>query len=270
MVDTVSVRPPAVAGSFYPSSKRELAQLVATLLADARRAAPAVAGRRLKALIAPHAGYVYSGAIAASVFALVDRPIARVVLIGPAHRVYCPHLASPGVDRLATPLGEVAVDVAAIERVGATPNPAAHAREHSLEVELPFVQAIAPNAVVVPLIVSDASAHEVGTALDALWGGDDTLIVISSDLSHYMPYDDGRATDRTTADRIVALATDVHGDEACGAAAINGLAWVATRRRLAPELVDLRSSGDTAGSRREVVGYGAFAFYEPAAPGEAA
>jgi len=257
-----TIRPPAVAGSFYPSERGELAHVVDALLA----AAPQVAGPCPKVLIVPHAGYVYSGPIAASAFARIaphgDR-IERVVLVGPAHRVAVDGLAGPGVAWLATPLGELAVDVdtlASLPELGTSV--AAHAREHSLEVELPFLQRVAPSARLVPLVVGRARPEEVGRALDALWGGPETLIVISSDLSHYEPYRVGREHDERTVARILDGDTDLAGSDACGAVALNGLAWLARTRRLRLELIDLRSSGDTAGTRDEVVGYGAFVGHE--------
>lgn len=253
----VTVRQPAVAGSFYPGSPDVLDAEVTRLLA----AASVPAGPRPKALIVPHAGYIYSGPIAASAFARItpygDR-ITRVVLIGPAHRVFVHGLASTGADRLRTPLGEIAVEQVA----GVHANPAAHAREHSLEVMLPFLQKVCPNARVVALCGSRARPDEVGTLLEDNWGGPETLILISSDLSHYLPYAEGRAVDRQTADRILALDPTIDGDHACGSIGINGLLWLAKRKGLRGELVDLRSSGDTAGDKAEVVGYGAFAFYE--------
>jgi len=250
-----------VAGVFYPGEPKRLAAEVDRLVA----AAPSGTGACPKALIVPHAGFVYSGPIAASAFARVapfaDR-IERVILIGPAHRVFVPGLASPGAARMATPLGEVEVDRSAL--AGIAEHPAAHAREHCLEVELPFLQRVLPRAKIVPLIGSRADSEDVGALLAKLYGGPETLIVISSDLSHYLPYDDGRARDRRTADRICALDETIAGEEACGAIGIDGLMWLARAKNLRAELLDLRSSGDTAGSRDQVVGYGAFAFYEAA------
>lgn len=258
-----TVRAPAVAGTFYPGSAAELGSTVDRLLAAA--AVPPNAACP-KALIVPHAGYVYSGPIAASAFARVkpfgDR-ITRVVLIGPAHRVFVDGLVSPGASRLRTPLGELAVDKEALAMLGLPANPSAHAREHSLEVELPFLQRVTPHAKLVPLAGTRAKPELVGAALDKLWGGPETLIVISSDLSHYLPYAEGRSTDEQTCARILA-AQPVEGESACGSIGINGLLWLAKRKRLRIELVDLRSSGDTAGGRDEVVGYGAFALYEVA------
>jgi MEMO1 family protein len=258
------VRFPAVAGTFYPASRAELDALVTTLLAEAHEAGET---RRPKALIVPHAGYVYSGPVAASGFARLARHganVERIVLIGPAHRVPVDGLAEPGVSHMRTPLGDVAVDVDALRALPEIrPNGAAHAREHSLEVQLPFLQKVASRAKVVPLVAGDAEPEDVARIIERCWGGSETVIVISSDLSHYLRYDDARAADRHTADRVLAL--DPHplgGADACGSTGINGVLLAARARRLDVELVDLRNSGDTAGSRHEVVGYGAFAFYE--------
>jgi AmmeMemoRadiSam system protein B len=252
------VRPPAVAGTFYPAQAAVLDAQLTELLAQA----PPATGPCPKALIVPHAGYIYSGPIAASAFARItpygDR-IERVVLVGPAHRVFVHGLATTGADRLRTPLGEIEVE--AIEMPA---NPAAHAREHSLEVELPFLQKVCPRARVIAMCGSRARPDEVAAVLASLWGGPETLIVISSDLSHYLPYGEGRALDERTAQQIVALDPTVAGEHACGSIGINGLLWLARSKGMRAELVDLRSSGDTAGSRDEVVGYGAFAFYEAA------
>jgi hypothetical protein len=258
------IRAPAVAGSFYPESKADLGALVDRLLEGAR---PAVEPSAPKAIVVPHAGYMYSGPIAASAFKLfepIKDRIKRIVLIGPAHRVYLDGLASPGATALATPLGQVPVDghsLASLPDVAADPR--AHAREHSLEVEIPFLQRVAPRATLVPLVVGQAPPEVVGRILERLWDGPETRIVISSDLSHYLPYEEGRFADARTARRIVSLGSQPIGPEdACGAHGINGLLWVARKKRLRAELVDLRSSGDTADPRDEVVGYGAFAFYE--------
>lgn len=254
------VRAPAVAGMFYPGEPRELARTVATLLAGARPT-----GRRPKALIVPHAGYRYSGPIAAAAFATIvpyAHEIARVVLLGPAHREFVDGFASPDARRMASPLGEHAIDVAALERLGIAGNARAHAEEHCLEVMLPFLHAVVPHATLIPLIGSRSTPAQTGALLAALWGGPETLIVISSDLSHYLPYDRARARDAATASRILALDPSIASEDACGSLAIDGLTWLARDKHLIPEQLDLRNSGDTAGSRDRVVGYGAFAFYE--------
>ncbi|HEY1552307.1 MAG TPA: AmmeMemoRadiSam system protein B [Kofleriaceae bacterium] len=257
------VRRAAVAGSFYPASKPELSRLIDRLLDEAKAGKPTAAPP--KVLVAPHAGYIYSGPIAASAFARVTTPIERVVLFGPAHRVFVRGMVSPGADRLETPLGEIEVDREALARVPyVVANADAHAGEHSLEVELPFIQKVAPEARVVPIAVSHANASDVGRALEALWGGPETLIVISSDLSHYHPYADGRARDQRSVAKILAFDPTLLGEDACGCTGLNGLAWVAQHKPLRGELIDLRSSGDTAGSRDAVVGYAALAFAEPA------
>ena len=256
-----AVRKPAVAGRFYPAGREELRETVERLL---RGAAEHPSERRPKAIIAPHAGYIYSGPIAARAFSLLAPTIERAIVVGPAHRVFVDGVVSPGAARMATPLGDVEVDVASLAGVRADPR--AHALEHSIEVELPFVQTVAPRAKVVPLAVGGGEGpREVARVLRALWGGPETVVVVSSDLSHYLPYDAGREVDRATAARVVSLAPPIDGEEACGAAGINGLLEVAREKGLRAELVDLRSSGDTAGSHDEVVGYGAFAFYEEAA-----
>jgi MEMO1 family protein len=256
-------RLPAVAGTFYPDSAKVLRDTVDAMLAAAR--APAEPQRPPKALIVPHAGYVYSGPIAATAYATLipfrDR-YRKVVLLGPSHRVYFPGLALTEADVLDTPLGPVAID-------GALPDvprlAAPHAREHSLEVQLPFLQRVLPGFTLVPLAVGDARGAEVARVIEAEWGGPETLIVVSSDLSHYHPYEVARRTDAVTARRILDLSPGpLHHDQACGATPVNGLLEVARRRGLRPELLDLRSSGDTAGSPDAVVGYGAFAFYEEA------
>jgi MEMO1 family protein len=260
------VRPAAMAGSWYPGESTALAAEVASYLADTRGAA----GKAPKAIIAPHAGYMYSGPIAGSIYArlapLADR-IERVVLAGPAHRVYVTGVAVPSVEAFASPLGEVALDVAAIAKLRELPfvevNDAAHAREHSLEVHLPFLQSVLGRFRLVPVVVGDASPGEMALLFETLWGGDETLIVVSSDLSHYLPYDSARGRDRDTARAIVELQATLVPEEACGAAPINGLLRAARQRGMKAEMVDLRNSGDTAGDRSRVVGYGGFAFTEP-------
>jgi AmmeMemoRadiSam system protein B/AmmeMemoRadiSam system protein A len=264
----MTIRPPAVAGTFYPASAPELSREIDALLADAE---PAARGQRApKAIIAPHAGYIYSGPTAAAVYALLAparAAITRVVLLGPVHRVPVRGLALPEATILATPLGNVEIDTAAVAALRTLPqitiSAAAHAQEHSLEVQLPFLQTMLDNFTVVPLAVGDATAGEVAQVLDTLWGGAETLIVISSDLSHYLAYRDAQAVDRVTAQAILDLRTDIAHEQACGGTPVNGLLQAARKRRLVPRLIDLRNSGDTAGDRNRVVGYGAFAFDEP-------
>lgn len=263
------VRPPAVAGSFYPGDADRLAATVDHLLAEAET----TGSTEPRALIVPHAGYAYSGPIAASGYARLSsaaRRIRRVLLLGPSHFVPFRGLALPEASALATPLGEVPVDRDAAELAGRFSQVAAlsgaHAREHSLEVQLPFLQRMFERVSVLPLVVGSASAQEIAEVLDALWTPADTLLLVSSDLSHYLPYARAAQVDRATAGRIASLSPEpLTPEEACGAAPINGLLAAARRRRLRVEPLDLRSSGDTAGGRDQVVGYGAFAFYEPGA-----
>ena len=219
-----------------------------------------------KALIVPHAGYIYSGPISASAYIRLPRArsvIRRVVLLGPSHRVPLHGLALPAADAFATPLGEVLLDHDAMERLKEFPQVSvfddAHLLEHSLEVHLPFLQAVLDNFRLLPLVVGDASADDVADVLDALWGGDETVIVISSDLSHYQDYQTAQAMDRETSDAIERLAyEDIHRDQACGRMPVSGLLLAARRKGLHCKTIDLRNSGDTAGPRDQVVGYGAY------------
>jgi MEMO1 family protein len=265
-----SVRAPAVAGMFYPADPAKLAAEVDELLATAERSHHDVVAP--KAIIVPHAGYVYSGAVAASAYSRLRnarRSIRRVVLLGPVHRVPVRGLALPGVDVFQTPLGAVTLDQEAIAKVRNLPqvtqSAAAHEMEHSLEVHLPFLQRLLDDFTLVPFAVGDASREEVAEVLDALWGGDETLIVVSSDLSHFLPYDAARTIDAETASMILDLRSDIDHQHACGGTPVNGLMLTANRRKLKVQLVDLRNSGDTAGDRNRVVGYGSFIVTSPAA-----
>lgn len=260
------VRPAAVAGRFYPDSPVQLRKLVGEFLTEARGRGPVP-----KALIVPHAGYVYSGPIAASAYARLlsaGPKIERVVLLGPAHRVRVAGLATTASEYFATPLGRMPIDREAVAQALTLPqvcaDDRAHAPEHSLEVQLPFLQYVLGNVKLVPFVVGNASADEVAEVLELLWGGRETLIVISSDLSHYHDYGTCRTLDAQTAHAIEALEPDeIAPESACGQRGIAGLLRVARRRGLQAHTVDLRNSGDTAGPRDQVVGYGAFAF-EPA------
>jgi AmmeMemoRadiSam system protein B len=254
---------PAVAGAFYPAEPSRLRSEVSSLLAGAAspRSAP-------KALIAPHAGYAYSGRIAAAAFATLRvgaQKISRVVLIGPAHYVPFHGIAVPTVQRFATPLGEVPLDEEALKAVGdcefVVAAHVAHEPEHALEVELPFLQSVLASFQLAPLLVGDAPPEAVAEALRCLWGGSETLIVVSSDLSHYLNYDHAQRLDLETAAAIE------RGDwaslgpsRACGWLAIAGLLQECTRLSLSARCLGLCNSADTAGSRDRVVGYGAWAF----------
>lgn len=264
LIELSGIRPPAVAGRFYPEGPVELRHLVAELLAGA----PPAAAPAPKALIAPHAGYVFSGPIAASAYANLAPArdtIKRLVLLGPSHRVAFSGLAAASVAAFATPLGQVPVDTEAVRQLLKLPQvqvcDRAHAGEHALEVQLPFLQAVLDEFALVPLLVGEATADEISAVLDALWGGPETCIVISSDLSHYCTVALARELDGATARAIVALAPEEIGEEgACGRLPILGLLRVARRRGLHARVVDLRNSGDTGGPRQQVVGYGAFVF----------
>ena len=260
-----TIRQPAVAGQFYARDPDELATTVAMLL----DAVPADEAPAPKALIVPHAGYIYSGPIAASAYARL-RPYhdcyRRVVLLGPSHRVPFQGLAVTDADAFSTPLGDVPVDrqaIAELDLPGLTVAAAPHAREHSLEVHLPFLQAVLDDFALVPIVVGDADPELVARVLDALWDGPETLIVISSDLSHYLPYAAAKAIDAATCQAIEQL--DVGGlshEMACGATPVAGLLIAASRRKLEVSTLDLRNSGDTAGDKGAVVGYGAWSFCE--------
>ncbi|ROR32894.1 AmmeMemoRadiSam system protein B [Inmirania thermothiophila] len=259
-----TVRPPAVAGLFYPEQREELARTVDALLAGAQAAGPPP-----KAIVAPHAGYVYSGPVAATAYAAL-RPLAgrieRVVLLGPSHRVPFDGLAAPSTDYFRTPLGDVPVDREAIESIRDLPQVCildeAHALEHSLEVHLPFLQRVLGGFRLVPLVVGDAAPEEVAEVIERLWGGDETLIVVSSDLSHYHDYHTARRMDAATSMAVEALAPERIGyEQACGRHPLQGLLVAARRRGLQARTLDLRNSGDTAGPRDRVVGYGAYAFH---------
>lgn len=263
-----SVRPSAVAGLFYPRDASELQDVVLQYLSDAQVGDLPAAS---KAMIVPHAGYVYSGPVAAAAYAsiAVRRDIIRrVVLIGPSHRVYLKGLALPEADAFATPLGKVAIDREAKAMLLAGGDVVAadapHANEHCLEVQLPFLQTILDDFTLVPLVVGTATPLHVASVLASAWGGEETLVLISSDLSHYHPYDVAQRIDSATSESILRRATDLSGEQACGAACINGLLQLATERKLNVTEIARLNSGDTAGDRARVVGYGAFAVHEPA------
>ncbi len=259
-----SVRAPAVAGLFYPKDPQILAREVGRLLDEAAgsgKAEPAP-----KAIIAPHAGYIYSGPIAASAYARLSPArgrIRRVVLIGPAHRVAFRGLALPAAESFATPLGVFPIDQAAVARLAQLPQvkrlDEPHRLEHAIEVQLPFVFAALGLVPIVPLVAGETNAAEIAEVIEALWEGPETLIVISSDLSHYHDYATARRMDEATSAAIEALDEQSIGwEQACGRLPIAGLLAVARRRGLKARLIDLRSSGDTAGPRDSVVGYGAY------------
>lgn len=270
MVLSAHHRPAAVAGMFYPGSPKQLSDEVAGMLATALRTASQTG--RPKAFIVPHAGYIYSGPIAASAYACLiplRDIIRRVVLLGPTHRVAIRGLALPVSGFFDTPLGSVKVDTAISESLLQLPqvqqSEEAHALEHSLEVQIPFLQRALDDFTLVPLAVGMADSEEVAGVLNQAWGGPETLIVISSDLSHYHPYAEARTLDQATIRQIEALHELTDHEQACGATPINGLLRCARQHGLHAHLLDLRNSGDTAGDKSRVVGYAAFSFSEKAA-----
>jgi AmmeMemoRadiSam system protein B len=259
----LTLRPATVAGRFYPKEparlQEEVDRLLAAVWVPPEEPTP-------KALIVPHAGYVYSGPIAASGFARLKRAghtLERVVLLGPSHHAAFEGLALPESQVFETPLGPMNLDTEALTHLPhLRRSEAIHRPEHSLEVQLPFLQRVAPQARLIPLIVGRATPFQVAEVLKLLWGGPETVLVVSTDLSHYLPYREGRALDEETAQKILNLDTVLDGERACGAAPVAGFLEAARRKHMHPRLLDLRSSGDTAGDLEEVVGYGAFAFFE--------
>lgn len=277
------VRRAAVAGHFYQDSKDILSNDVVSMLAAATPAGNADAANPdtttlhtasiTKALIVPHAGYIYSGAVAASAYRLLQPAhdtIKRVVLLGPTHRVPVFGMALPEAEAFETPLGKVQLDLETMKHARefeqVTISDKAHLQEHSLEVQLPFLQTVLDDFSLVPFAVGRVTPVRVAEVLDALWGGPETLIVISSDLSHFHPYSEAIAIDTKTAEHILQLDATVSHDQACGGTPVNGMMVAARQHKLLPRLLDIRNSGDTAGDRKRVVGYAAFAFLENSRP----
>lgn len=254
-------RAPAVAGSFYPADAATLSHMLTGFLDRA-----AGDGHAPKAIIVPHAGYIYSGPIAASAYARlkpVRDSISRVVLIGPSHRVAFQGLAVSAADTFSTPLGKIAIDQSAIQQLQQLPFVGyleqAHALEHSLEVHLPFLQQTLNHFKLVPIVAGDATPHQVSQVLEILWGGPETLIVISSDLSHYHDYATSQTLDKHTSELIEALDYQaLSSNAACGKVPVGGLLKLLREKSLHIKTIDLRNSGDTAGDKYRVVGYGAY------------
>jgi len=270
MSATATLRPPAVAGRFYPADAAALRTALRQHLAAARPPAPALAP---KAIVVPHAGYMYSGAVAASAYACLTPlrgRIRRVVLLGPAHRAPVVGLALPDTLAFGTPLGPVPVDADGVAALRGLPqvlqDANAHAAEHSLEVHLPFLQEVLGEFAVLPLVAGRVPTECVAETLERVWGGPETLLVVSSDLSHYHPYAVARHEDRGTAHDLLAMRSDIDHAHACGATVLNGLMHLARRRGMRPTLLDLRNSGDTGGDRSRVVGYAALALHESHGP----
>lgn len=256
------IRPAAVAGLFYPADADQLHSDIQSMLSVAQQTESAP-----KALIVPHAGYIFSGPVAASGFAQlknIRHTVKRVIVLGPCHRVPLRGLATSSADYFETPLGSISIDREAISRIISLPQveefDLTHQQEHSLEVQLPFLQEVLDDFSLVPLVVGDTSAEEVSEVLERLWGGDETLIVISSDLSHYHDYNTARAMDTETCQAIEEMnSAAIHYDQACGRNPVTGLLLAAKKHGLHVTTLDLRNSGDTAGDKSSVVGYGAWA-----------
>jgi len=262
---TKAIREPAVAGMFYPADATELRRDVTNYIEHGKTPQPLPT---LKALIAPHAGYIYSGPIAGSAYACLSSlrsTITRVVIFGPSHRVGFRGIAASNAEAFQTPLGDVPVDTEACEATNRFPfvfhHDLAHRDEHGLEVQLPFLQVMLNSFTIAPFVVGDATGNEVAEVIEALWGGPETLVVISSDLSHYLTYNEAVALDKQTSESIEQLAPDeISANQACGRLPIKGLLLNAKKHHLHPQTIDLRNSGDTAGDKRQVVGYGAYVF----------
>lgn len=243
---------------FYPGNPQELARTVQQFLS------PGEAAVSPKMLIVPHAGYVYSGAVAGSAYAQLQQAkhIRRVVLLGPSHRVALRGVAVPSVDAFVTPLGDISIDNELRQAIASLPgvivHDAPHAQEHALEVQLPFLQTVLQDFTLLPLVVGDAEPETVVAVLEKVWGGEETLIVISTDLSHYLPYGIAKKVDAETSALIESRSTQIHPEQACGARPLNGALLLAKKKGLQVQCVKLANSGDTAGTRDRVVGYGAY------------
>lgn len=272
-MNTHQIRQPAVAGAFYSGQKQTLQNDVNTLLqaaiVDIERSRKGDIQPSPKAIIVPHAGYIYSGATAAAAYARLANgreAIKRVILLGPVHRVPVRGLALPLADAFATPLGDIEIDQLAVASIKNKPQIAisalAHEQEHSLEVQLPFLQSVLSDFKLVPFAVGDATPEEVADVLNILWGGPETLIVISSDLSHFLPYQKAQAVDNETVQTILNLSSTLDHQQACGGTPVNGMLLAARQHQLQPHLLDQCNSGDTAGDKNRVVGYASFAFDE--------
>ena len=260
---TMQTRPAAVAGMFYPDNPNELSGDIERYLNQA-----SVSDCHPKALIAPHAGYMYSGLTAAHAYkslANIADQVSRVILLGPSHRVGFSGMALPQCEYFETPLGKIPLDLKAMKELSNLPQISirndAHAQEHSLEVHLPFLQRTLPAFQLVPIVVGECDKESVAEALELLWGGPETLIVISSDLSHYQNYESAQETDRHTGELIEHFSSDLVGEQACGCKPINGLMLAAKQHQLQIRKLDMRNSGDTAGPRDRVVGYAAYALH---------
>lgn len=260
------VRPAAVAGQFYPADPSGLRSFIEQAVAESKAH---LSGEETlpKALIVPHAGYIYSGPTAAYAYALLqEKAIRRVVLLGPSHRVPFYGLALPESEAFRTPLGDIGLDTGGFDSIRSLSHvdlyDAGHAFEHSLEVQLPFLQVVLDDFLLLPLCVGSVESEYVAQVIEMLWDDAQTLLVISSDLSHYHPYEVARKLDRQTIDEMLALNPVISHERACGATGINALLMAARKRQMQIRLLDYRNSGDTAGEKDHVVGYAALALYE--------
>ena len=260
----MEVRNAAVAGLFYEADQCRLRQHITSLLEEA----PQRPVFTPQALIVPHAGYMYSGQTAARAYRLLAplrEQIRRVVLLGPAHRVYLEGMAVPSAGAFATPLGDVPLDRELLDLARALPGVStcdeAHREEHSLEVQLPFLQSVLKRFTLAPVVVGQCDAPQVANLVDALWGGPETLLLVSTDLSHFHNYEAARQLDKQTCDRLLEKASDLSGNDACGARALNGLMCSRHCATLQVDLLARCNSGDTAGNKERVVGYGAYALH---------
>lgn len=265
-------RKPALSATFYVASPEELITQVDAHLHQGKPA-PSLSQVCPKILIAPHAGHVYSGDTAGKAYALLApfaQQIRRVVMLGPAHRVYFQGIAQPGAGSFATPLGAMPVDTLALDAIADLPGMCqradAHAQEHSLEVHIPFLQRILPHASIVPLLVGDCSAQIVMQVMQRLWGHAETLFIISTDLSHFHEYAVAQEIDTATCSAILAMDARLTHEQACGATPLNGALQLAQQLDMYIEQLACVNSGDTAGNspegRQRVVGYASFALYE--------
>jgi hypothetical protein len=264
------IRPSSVAGTFYPGNNQDLRTTVERLLAEVSPLEGHVPPKAPKAIVVPHAGYVYSGSMAARAYAQlipVRDQITRVILLGPCHRVAVRGLALSSAEAFSTPLGPIELDQHASDHIKMLPQVSVfdqtHRDEHSLEVHLPFLQVVLGDFKLVPLVVGDSSNEEIVQVLDTLWGGPETLIVISTDLSHFLDYDEANAIDTRTCHMIEQLnSEDISRDQACGRIPLKGFLSLAKHKSMRVETLGMNNSGDTAGSKDRVVGYGSWAFYE--------
>jgi len=259
----MSTRPTAVSGLFYPEQANMLESEVRDFLAGKTQ----TVNGQPKAIIVPHAGYIYSGAVAASAYQYVQafkNSFTKVLLLGPSHRVAFSGIATPGCEYFSSPLGNTKLDVAALHKLEQLPFverfPQAHAAEHSLEVLLPFLQITLRDFELVPLVVCDASAASVKYVIDTLWH-ENTLVIVSSDLSHFLDYEHAKAKDRETSHLIETHYAKLEGDQACGCRPINGLLEFCSENKLDVTTIDMCNSGDVTGDRERVVGYGAYVIH---------